>query len=192
MHTLGPIVRLQIQRSALKVGDKPNRTYITDPLLAVERVRVDPDGIVASHLGADVLDVHHRQHPETRNEDGLNGLSIGFTSHYGVMQHRFGPHMTVGCAGENLIIETDRVITLDELAAGVTVMDPAGRVKLTISGVQVARPCRPFSGFAWKGARVEPEVMKATLQFLDGGTRGFYGVAEGVAELAVGDVLAVS
>ena len=190
MHTIGPIVRLQIQRSPLKIGEKPNRRYVTDPILAVQRVRIEPDGIVASHQGVEVIDVHHRGHPATRNDAGQNGLSVGFTSHYRAMEERFGDHMVLGCAGENLIVHTDRVITLDELAGGVTILDAAGRTKLSLSGVQVAVPCRPFAGFALKGRRVEAEVMKDTLQFLHDGLRGFYGIIDGIAEVAVGDVLA--
>jgi hypothetical protein len=32
-------------------------------------------------------------------------------------------------------------------------------------------------------------VLKESLRFLDGGTRGFYCVAEGTGEIAIGDVL---
>jgi hypothetical protein len=52
----------------------------------------------------------------------------------------------------------------------------------------VARPCRPFTGWAL-GQQVDPEVLKDSLQFLDVGMRGYYCVAEGVAEIAVGDRL---
>lgn len=192
MHTLGPITRLQIQRAALKVGEKPNRIYDPAPLLAVERLRIEPDGIVATYQGAEVLDVHHRRHPESRNTDGLNGMSIGFTGHYALMAERFGEHLSVGCAGENLIVTCDRRVMPDELTGGLVILDAAGRHKLTVGMVQVAAPCRPFTGFALKGVRVPPEELKASLQALDNGVRGFYGVVTGVADVEIGDVIATA
>ncbi|HXV86149.1 MAG TPA: hypothetical protein VD793_05605, partial [Gemmatimonadales bacterium] len=38
----------------------------------------------------------------------------------------------------------------------------------------VATPCRPFAGFAHLHDTVSADVLKESLQFLDGGTRGFY------------------
>src|SRR5207237_8524528 len=88
---LGRIVRLQIQRSSLKTGDKPRRSYDPAPLLAVDRVAVGPEGVLGvSTDGAWLVDVHHRAHPETKNEDGVHGVSLGFTSHYALMRERSG------------------------------------------------------------------------------------------------------
>src|SRR6266853_1397103 len=107
MHNVGRIVRLQIQRSSLKTGEKPNRTYDPAPLLAVDRLALGPDGALgAGSDGSWVVDVHHRAHPRTKNEDGAHGVSIGFTSHYALMRERFGDRVTLGCAGENIIVET--------------------------------------------------------------------------------------
>jgi hypothetical protein len=39
------------------------------------------------------------------------------------------------------------------------------------------------------GRQVESEVLKESLQFLDGGMRGYYCVAEGSTEIALGDRL---
>jgi hypothetical protein len=64
----------------------------------------------------------------------------------------------------------------------------AGAPRLRLRVLEVARPCRPFTGWAL-GRQVEPEVLKDSLQFLDVGMRGYYCVAEGVAEIAVGDRL---
>ena len=94
MRELGRIVRLQIQRSSLKTGEKPRRSYDPAPLLAVDRVALGPDGVLGEEPGggAWLVDVHHRAHPETKNEDGVHGVSLGFTSHYGLMRERFGAH----------------------------------------------------------------------------------------------------
>src|SRR2546427_7892671 len=72
MRELGRIVRLQIQRSSLKTGEKPRRAYDPAPLLAVDRVALGPDGVLGEDAGgAWLVDVHHRAHPWTKNEDGV-------------------------------------------------------------------------------------------------------------------------
>jgi hypothetical protein len=193
MRTIGTVSRLQIQRSSLKTGEKPNRVYDPAPLLAVPRLSVTPDGVLGA--GADggwIVDVHHRDHPETKNEDLLHGVSLGFTSHYAAMRDHFGDRIVVGCAGENIIVAADRTFTYDDLAAGVAIVATDGPERVRLKVLQVAHPCRPFTGWAIggkDGERVEPDVLKAHLQFLDGGTRGFYCVGEGTGTIAVGDRL---
>jgi hypothetical protein len=187
MRTIGTIARLQIQRSSLKTGEKPNRVYDPTPLLPVQRLTVTPDGVLgAGGEGGWIVDVHHRAHPETKNEDGLHGVSVGFTSHYAAMRDRFGDHIVVGCAGENVIVTADQVFTYEDLAGGVAIVTADGTERVRLKVLQVAHPCRPFTGWAL-GGRVESDVMKENLQFLDGGTRGFYCVGEGLGTVAVGD-----
>lgn len=189
MHELGPIVRLQIQRSALKTGEKPNRVYSPAPLLAVERLWVTPGGALGlAPDGSWIVDVHHRDHPRSRNEDGGHGISVGFTAHYDRMRDRFGAAVTPGCAGENLIAETRGVLGYDDVRHGLAVVGPDGAERLRIRVLEVARPCRPFTGWAL-GRQVEAEVLKESLRFLDGGMRGYYCVAEGSTEIALGDRL---
>lgn len=191
MRDLGRIARLQIQRSTLKTGEKPTRVYDPTPLLAVDRLALGPDGALGQAPdGSWLVDVHHRAHPRTKNEDGAHGVSLGFTSHYALMRDRFGPHITIGCAGENVIVEADGRITLDDLAHGVVLLAADGRELLRLDILQIAEPCRPFSGWALGGV-VESHVLKETLQFLEGGTRGYYcrGVGSGI--VSVGDRVAV-
>src|SRR6266496_799174 len=103
MRTIGTNARLQIHRSSLTTREKPDRVYDPAPLLAVPRLGVTPDGVLgAAADGGWLVDVHHRAHPDTKNEDGLHGVSVGFTSHYDAMRERFGDRITPGCAGENL------------------------------------------------------------------------------------------
>jgi hypothetical protein len=191
MHTIGTVTRLQIQRSSLKTGEKPNRVYDPAPLLPVPRVTVTPDGVLGA--GADggwIVDVHHRAHPETKNEDGLHGVSVGFTSHYAAMRDHFGERIVIGCAGENVIVAVDRTFTYEDLAGGVAIVANDGPERVRLKVLQVAHPCRPFTGWALgDGERVEPDVLKSHLQFLDGGMRGFYCVGEGSGTIAVGDRL---
>src|SRR2546426_6384797 len=174
MRILGPIIRLQVQRSTLKTGEKPLRRYDPSAILTADRLRIGPDGAVALVNGQEVVDVHNRHHPATKNEDGLHGLSVGFTAHYRAMQDRYGKHLVLGCAGENILVENDRRIEPAEVAQGLAILAPDGTERLRLPAARVAHPCKPFSGFAHRHATVEPDVLKATLQFLDDGMRGYY------------------
>ena len=187
MRELGRIVRLQIQRSSLKTGEKPRRSYDPAPLLAVDRAAVGPDGVLGESAdGAWLVDVHHRAHPWTKNADGVHGVSLGFTSHYALMRERFGDRITLGCAGENIIVETTGRIAVEDLHSGVSLLGADGRELARLDVLQVAHPCRPFTGWAL-GGMVEADVLKEQLQFLDGGTRGYYCRGVGTGIVAVGD-----
>lgn len=188
---IGPIVRLQVQRAALKVGAKGAKRYHTEPIVGVSQLRVTRDGVVGLTADGDLLDAHHRDHPLHKNDDGLHGVSVGFTAHYGVMQQRFGTHLAVGVAGETLIVETARRIALADVEGGLAVLDAAGAEKGRLTQVQIAHPCKAFTGFALHNEIVPPEAFKESLQFLDGGLRGFYCTWAGEpAVLEAGDVLA--
>ena len=189
MVEIGRLVQLQIQRSSLKTGAKPNRVYDPAPLLSVDEIWVSPDGILGRDAaGAWVVDVHHRSHPQTKNEDGLHGISVGFTGHYDAMRERFGERIVAGCAGENLIAAHDGRIALDRIAGGLAVLSPDGTEKLRLDVLQVAHPCRPFTGWAL-GRRVEPEDLKRHLQFLDEGTRGYRCQTATSGVVGLGDLL---
>ncbi len=190
MHELGRIVRLQIQRSSLKTGEKPTRTYDPAPLLSVDRLLVGPDGALGEGPdGSWVVDVHHRAHPRTKNEDGAHGVSLGFTSHYARMRDRFGDRITLGCAGENIIVETERRVAFEDLERGVALLAADGGELVRLEVLQVAHPCRPFTGWAL-GGTVEADVLKEQLQFLDGGTRGYYCQGIGSGIVSIGDRVA--
>jgi hypothetical protein len=193
LSTIGPIVRLQVQRGALKVGEKGSRRYHTEPIIAVERLRVTPDGAVGLAADGDILDAHHRDHPLHKNDDGVHGLSIGFTAHYALIQQRFGAHVSVGTAGENLIVETDRRLTLDAVQRGLIVLDASGGEKGRLTQIEIAHPCKAFTGFALRHELVPPDAFKKSLQFLDGGLRGFYCTWAGKPTvLETGDVVAMA
>lgn len=191
MHIIGPLTRLQIQRSSLKTGEKPNRRYDPSPIQAVDQLWISPDGALGrSPDGSWLVDVHHRAHPRTKNEDGEHGISVGFTMHYAAMRDRFGHQITDGCAGENLLAAADRMFSFDDLGGGMAVVDREGRELVRLRALEVAHPCRPFTGWA-AGQRVAPEELKAHLQFLERGMRGFYCVADGTGIVSVGDRLGV-
>ena len=189
MVEIGRLVQLQIQRSSLKTGAKPNRVYDPAPLLSVDELWVGPDGVLGRDVaGAWVVVGHPPSPPQTKNEDGLHGISVGFTGHYDEMRERFGAQIIPGCAGENLIAESSGRLQLDDIKGGLAVVGPDGREKLRLDVLQVAHPCRPFTGWAL-GRRVEPEDLKRHLQFLDEGTRGYRCQTAATAVVAVGDVL---
>jgi hypothetical protein len=191
MRAIGTVSRLQIQRGSLKTGDKPLRRYDPAPLLVVPRLNVTPDGALGGReTGEWIVDVHHRAHPLTKNADGLHGISLGFTTHYDAMREHFGARIAVGCAGENIIATTDKHFTYDELSGGVAVLAPDGTERVRLRVLQVAHPCKPFTGWAL-GKQVEPAELKQHLQFLDNGMRGFYCQGEGIGTVSIGDSIAI-
>jgi hypothetical protein len=189
MREIGRIAALQIQRASLKTGEKPDRVYDPAPLLSVPRLAVTPEGAFGEAVdGSWVIDIHHRSHPATKNEDGQHGLSVGFTGHYSAMRERFGSRLITGCAGENIIAESGQRWSFDDVSRGFAVMSAGGNEVARLRVLQVAHPCRPFTGWAL-GRRVEGEHLKESLQFLDEGMRGFYCTADGHGIISVGDRL---
>jgi hypothetical protein len=187
MLPLGKIVRLQIQPSSLKQGEGELRSYSPESLIALQELTLTRTGALArAPDGRVTIDVHNSAHPQTKN-GGHNALSFVFTGHYAAMRARFGGHLSIGCAGESILIEADEVISLDRVSRGVVIETQNGRVGL--GKVIVARPCSPFSKFAIGKAGAATAEVKAALQFLDQGMRGFYCELDGEspATIALGD-----
>jgi hypothetical protein len=180
VQEIGTIARLQVQESSLKVGEKP-RSYDPAPLRSVPAISLSPAGVIGLvENGESIVDVHHREHPSSKNRGGENGISFGFTTHYREMRRRFGQHLADGIAGENILIETEWQFTVEELAAGV-VVDGEGGKRLELRPVIVAAPCVEFSRYALRfpdDARPDATVTEA-LRFLDAGMRGFYATYAG-------------
>lgn len=190
---LGRVVRLQIQRSSLKVGPQRGRNYDPEPILSVPRLHVAPDGASAWCDGAEMLDVHNALHAVSKNRDGVNDLSIGFTGNYRRIRAEFGGHIVDGIAGESILVACDDPPTLDELAGGVEVETVRGCF-VTLGEASVAHPCVEFSRFCLGPDAAEPRKITAALQFLDNGTRGYYvGLPAGASvEIAVGAVVRIA
>ena len=190
LQPLGKIVRLQIQRASLKLGQKPNRYYDPAALLPVEALTLTPPGAVAFLPdGSAVMDVHHAAHPLTRTMDGVNDLSVGFTGHYARLRARYGLHLADGCAGENILVENPDQIELSTLQHGLAIQSAVSGAWVRLQQVAVALPCVEFSAYAAR--QPGPAATKAALQFLDHGLRGFYCVFEdpGSASVALGDTV---
>lgn len=182
-----PILRLQIQASPLKQGDKPYRWYDPAPIDPVDRLRVSDDGALGAVDGEpDLVDVHNVTHPSSHNHGRASGLSIGFTSHYRAMREQFGAHITDGIAGENVLVDADRRLTADDLA-GAALRTGDGRT-IPFDEVHVAEPCVEFSRFVLRVPRGDAgTAMREPLQQLRGGMRGFYVALAEPVELTVGD-----
>jgi hypothetical protein len=176
MREIGRIMLVQVQRSTLKIGRGEGKYYDPAPLLAVDGLEVSPDGVIGVLAGGDrIVDVHHTDHPATRNKHRKNGVSVGFASHYQAMRAQFGPHLADGCAGENVLVETERDWGLADLGQRLAIQSAATGQIAYLVDLLVAAPCVEFSNFAaGQGERLPAEALKATLQFLDHGRRGFY------------------
>ena len=165
MELIGRVIRLQVQRSRLKPGPATTRVYDPAPLAEVSELVITPRGVV----GDGVLDVHHADHPDTRNVKLLNGVSVMTVSRYRVLRETYGEHLVDGIAGESLLLDTEH---LDDLSGRLVLETSDGRIELDSMH---APPCVEFSRFViGRGAGdVGPEVM-ATLDALDNGARGYY------------------
>jgi hypothetical protein len=174
------VVRLQVQTASLKVEGKPRR-YDPAPIRVVPALQVTSGGVTGlADDGTMIADVHHADHPLSKNRKGTNGISLGFTAHYAAMRARFGDHLVDGIAGENILIEVSRRFQEDDLARGLVIEDGDG-VRLVLRPIIVAAPCVEFTRFALRvpdDVRPDRTVTEA-LRFLDGGMRGFYAVAVG-------------
>ena len=176
MFEIGQVKIVQVQRASLKFGERPNRYYDPSPLLVVERLLASAEGAVGETAGGEtVVDIHHTGHPDTKNIKGVNGLSLGFTGHYRQMRARYGDHVVDGCAGENIIVEAEPSFGLDDLSGQLAIQNSATGQFVYFTQLLVAAPCVEFSHFVNReSSPLAAEQLKATLQFLDDGIRGFY------------------
>lgn len=192
MREIGQISLIQVQRSALVVEDRAKSYYDPTPLVVVEYLLLSPQGAIGVAAdGLQVMDIHHEYHPNSHNHKGINGVSIGFTSHYRAMRSKLGEHLVDGIAGENIVVESATPHPLTDLSERLAIqIQQTGRY-IYLSGLQVATPCVEFSLFAANhGMPLPAAQLKETLQFLDGGTRGFYARMEDLQDtvtLQVGD-----
>lgn len=188
MRQIGHVTQLQVQTAPLKQGARPNQFYDPGSLRAVGELRLSEHGVVGLADDEELLDLHHAHHPDSRQSAGKNGISFNVTTHYAYMEARFGPHLAIGSAGENIVIACDQSFTLDELGATIVIVNSAGD-SVRLGQLMVAAPCKPFSRFALElDGIIEPAMIKETLQFLDGGMRGFYCRLDGkITSIKIGD-----
>jgi hypothetical protein len=174
MKLIGAIKQLQIQREPLKAGESANRSYNPAPILCVDQLKLTTRGLYGVNSdGNAIVDVHNLDHPRSRNRENLNGISINFTSHYTMMKERFGSHVSAGCAGENILVESDTDYTQTELGSQIMIRLAKTGGFIPLINLHDAPPCEPFSRFVIHAA-MGGGALKTTLQFLSCGMRGFY------------------
>ena len=183
---VGTVARLRVQRSRLKPGPAAARVYDPGPLLEVEALEVGPRGVVGQTTDGTVLDVHHADHPDSRNVQLYNGLSVLPRAHYLQLRERFGPHVVDGAAGESLLLDTAAPWTEADLAGPLWLEAVDGDL-LELSGTAAAPPCVEFSRFCLRLplGPVGPDVRQALVD-LDGGARGFYARTAGTGRVEAG------
>jgi hypothetical protein len=186
VQLIGRILKLQVQRWGMKVpnpeGSMHPRRFETSSLLEVPAMLLAPGGVRGLIPEQEpILDVHHVEHPATKNADGTNGVSIGFSSHYTAMRERFGPHLTDGQAGENILVSATQQIDEVTLASGLAIQTQDGLVRL--ERFVGAEPCVEFTRFALELGAADPSNVQVTegLRFLRGGMRGFYATLAGAS-----------
>ena len=177
MDVIGPVVRLQVQRSRLKPGPAATRVDDPAPLLEVSALELGPRGVT----GDGHLDVHHADHPDTRNVKLLNGVSVMTTSRYAALRERYGPHLVDGVAGESLLVDTDLV---EDLSGDLVLETEEGSLAVTSFP---APPCVEFSRFVLgRGAGDTGPEVRSALDDLGGGARGFYLQVPGSGRVTAG------
>jgi len=175
LRELGRVKLTQVQPTGLIIETSSGSTYDPSRRVEVSRLLITPQGIEATTLdGERVLDIHHTAHPQTRYL-GDDDVSIGFTSHYAAMRTRFGEHMLDGIAGENITVEYEDEIWLEDLGQQIAILNPETGRKTLLDVKDYAAPCEEFSHFAARSQheRLPADKLKATLQFLGNGRRGF-------------------
>jgi hypothetical protein len=181
VELIGHVGRLQVQRSRLKPGPRGARVYDPAPLLEVQALEIGPRGCVG-HLGVErVLDVHHADHPDTRNVALTNGVSLLPRAHYARLQALYGEHLRVGVAGESVLVDTDGPWPQGDLLL------ETDDLPLLLQEVRPAAPCVEFSRFCL-GLPVGPvgADVEQALADLDHGVRGYYASARGAGTVRPG------
>jgi len=127
-------------------GQAFQATFTTPPRrVEVPQLLLRHHGIEAENpQGERILDVHHAAHSDAHNE-GDNAISIGFTSHNAQMRARFGEHMQVDIASENILIASEEQFWLDDLGQQIIIQDPNGERQVVLDVIKFAAPCEEFS-----------------------------------------------
>lgn len=175
IRKLGKVKLVQLQPSGLIIETPTGYFYDASRRVEVDRILITSRGIEANNPdGERVLDIHHLDHPDKAYDDD-DLVCIGFTSHYEAMRARFGAHMVDGIAGENIIIEYDEDVWIQDLGRQIAIENAETGYQTILDVVCFAAPCEEFSHFAAQSQheRLPSRELKAILQFLNNGRRGF-------------------
>jgi hypothetical protein len=186
------IVRLQVQRGPVKVGKAPLREYRPAAIVPVDRIVAGPRGVRGVTAdGVEVLDVHHQDHPQSRDPKGRAGILFMGTGDYVALRERYGDHVVDGIAGETILLDAPSGLAPLNLPEAVRVSTADGPLELR--DVRAADPCVEFSRFCLRqqpSPTVDDAVRQAMVD-LDFGARGYRSVAAGTGTIRVGDVVGI-
>ncbi|HEY5881755.1 MAG TPA: hypothetical protein VIU11_22790 [Nakamurella sp.] len=184
------IVRLQVQNGPVKVGRAPLRSYRPAAIVQVDRIVAGPRGVHGlTAAGGEILDVHHQDHPQTRDPKGRAGILFMGTGDYVALRKRYGDHVVGGIAGETVLLDAPAGLAPLSMPPVATVSTAEG--PLVLRDVREAGPCVEFSRFC---LRQEPsptvdDAVRQALIDLDHGARGYRSVAAGAATIRLGDLV---
>lgn len=187
------IVGLQIQTRPLKPGRAPYRKYQPEGLQPVDRLVVSPRGNHGQWAGPDgknsAIDVHHQDHPQSRDRKGKGGISVLATGDYVRLREQYGPHLVDGVAGESVLVDAPAGLAEGAFPADFSIRTASGEITFRIG--RVADPCVEFSRFCL-GEPPSPDVSDAVrkaLVDLDNGHRGYRAAAIDSGVITHGDTL---
>jgi hypothetical protein len=183
---IGEIQLLQMQLYAMTGTGE----YDLDALIEADRLRLTSDGLYGLSDHAWIMDRHHRHHPDARHWHAADVLSFGFTSHYDHMWKMFR-RTPVGIAGENIIVDTPDMLTIDDIADGMRIETDHGT--LEFNSPEIAEPCVEFTRFLTDRRDADASDLKPWREMLRNGVRGYVVGIEGDApfEVATGDRVSV-
>ena len=170
---VGQVVKLQVQRDRLR----RDNAYRLHNLAEVSVLRLTPDGPIGFDGSSWVVDRHHRAHPASALYDPARALSIGFTSHYEYIWRRFDP-IPLGSAGENLIVDADRLVSLNDLRGGIRIETSDNAA--SIATAAVAEPCVPFTRLVTGRPDARAAEIVEEQNQLRRGIRGFVMALDGI------------
>lgn len=169
------VSQLHVQIDRVKQGEKPHRWYDPANIRPVDAVRITRDGVVGLTNVGEVLDVHHADHPHTRNRKRLNGVSVMSSRDYERLRSRFGERVIDGLAGETILIDSPTEFARADLHGTFIVETPSGP-PLELAIYRAIKPCYEFSRYCLgreRDAAIDKEVRDA-FAFLEDGGRGYY------------------
>src|SRR5260370_22387303 len=91
------------------------------------------------------------------------------------MRARFGQHLIDGCAGENILVDTERPFTLTDLEKGLAIQNPDTGQIVYLAQLKPAAPSVEFSPYAPNfGMPLPAHELQPALHFLHNGRRAFH------------------
>jgi hypothetical protein len=187
------ILRLQIQTRPMKAGRAPYREYRPEALQQVDALTISERGSEGQWSDPTgrrrALDVHHQEHPQSRDRKGTAGITVMGTGDYRRLRDVYGPHLVDGAAGESVLVDAADGLAGIAFPDEFTIMTAGGPIGFRLG--RVADPCVEFSRFCL-GEQPSDEVsdaVRTALIDLNDGHRGYRAAAVGSGTIRVGDIV---